>query len=187
MMKWTIACSFFAAALMPCGIHALEPGWKKIPADAEDYEESDLLTPDFATIKPLVPRDELLTNLRVQSPDKRVEFAFAGRFVKGMGKGIEARKLPLPLREGEKVVSRVPSEKKIKAEEGGDYILYDEQITVAGPDNAYTRHFKIVLSTGTLPGTSTMLWEFQVKDDKARAEYAPLYAKFKQGVSLGED
>jgi transcriptional regulator NrdR family protein len=42
-------------------------------------------------------------------------------------------------------------------------------------------------STSTLPGASSILWEFRAADQRARKRYAAAYRKFKDSLEIGED
>jgi len=160
--------------------------WLKWPADA-GHDDSFMRYPsNFKVIPSLVKSGESeLLNLRVQSPGGEVVFAYTAIRARGMPAKVKDRAIEIPLAKGEKVVERKPVEKKIESEYGA-YILWDEAVTVEGPNHAYTRYFLRQLSTSNLPGASSGLWEFKVTGEDARKRFQEVYAQFKKTVSLGE-
>ena len=174
---------------------ASDSKWKQWPANADDHEgllTSLRIPPKFKRIQPLVPDSErTLINGRFRSPDGNAEFAITAIWPRQMANSVKARSIKLPLLPGESVVKRTPKDEKITwlGEDGksGEYIHHFEDITVEGPKGAYTRYFRIELSTSSLPGTFSMLWEFKAANESARKAYQSTYKKFKEGLSLGED
>lgn len=166
----------------------LHAEWQRWPDEGEASTNPSIAIPDgFRKIRPLVPEPEepALINARVRSPDGAVEFAVLANSARGMPPTIESRKLNPVLREGERITKSSTTSEVIESDYG-DYLHYTEHIVVQGPDNAYTRYFRIQLSTGNLAGASTVLWEFLTKDEKSRKEYQATYQRFFEEVDFGE-
>ncbi len=106
--------------------------------------------------------------------------------VRDLAPTLEARAIRLPLLEGERVVKREPLWRNVNFH-NSRFKHYEVAITVEGPKNAYTRYFRIELSTGSLPNAFSILWEFKVADEKTRRDFQEIYRNFKKRVNLGED
>jgi len=150
-------------------------------------DDASIRIPAAFTIIPSLARTpvEPLLNVRVRSSEGSVEFALAAISARGLPNTVEARALALPLAPGERIVSRSPSTRALRGETG-DYVHFNEDITVEGPGGAYTRYFRRELSTSNLPGASSVLWEFKVTGDKARKSHQEAYRQFKKSHTLGE-
>src|SRR5437016_4816066 len=125
----------FLAVLLfaPRASRAADAPWTLWPAGSRDYEPSLRIPPNFKKIPPLVHRaDPMMLNGRFRSPDGTAEFAVTAVYARHLEGTVKARTIDLPLLPGERITERTPKERKIKAEEG-DYVLYDEDITVEGP------------------------------------------------------
>jgi len=160
---------------------------KEAQNEPHHYKATVDVPPGFVRINTgLRDLDHTLINTRVIAPDKTVVFGVYMLNVRGLPKNVDARKIPLPLMKGEKVVDREPSVRTVKVDSDIRYQQYSEQITVSGPNNSYTRYFHLKLSTGSLPGASATLWELQVANDNARKKYQKTYLKFKASLETGE-
>lgn len=169
--------------------HAGEDRWTQWPVGREDYEPSCQVPPGFQPMPPVARyfgSAPLSLNERFRSEDGSAEFAVTAISPRGLPPTAEARAIPLPLLPGERVASREP-ERKSMSIHGTRAEHYHESIAVVGPENAYTRYFSVELSTSDLPLASSMLWEFKVKDEKARKRFQSIYREFKERVNLGED
>lgn len=162
-----------------------ETQWRKWPRGTQDSEASVRIPATFKVVVPGVKQSEkMLINGRFRSPDGAVEFAVAVTYVRGMERSVGARSISLPLLSGERVIARTPATRKVKSEYG-DYVLYEEDITVERPKKSYTRYFRIELSTGSLSGASSCLWEFKAADERSQKAYQAIYRQFKKTLDLG--
>jgi len=130
--------------------------------------------------------DHTLINTRIQSSDRTVAFGVYMLNVRSLSENVNARKIQLPLKRGEKVVDRESSVRNVKLDGGIRYQHYSEQITVSGPNHSYTRYFNLQVTTGSVPGAASVLWELQVANDSARKKYQKIYRQFKGSLDGGE-
>jgi len=126
----------------------------------------------------------LLLDARFRSPDRKVEFAVAVFHVRRLPADPAMRRIAVRLARGEKIIDHQSNRRKAVGEHG-EYWLYDEETTVGG--DGYTRYLRHSFSTGSLPGASSVLWEFRVADEKARQNYAAAYRRFRDSLEIEED
>ena len=184
--------SLFFAAFLICAL-ARDSEAKRWPADADEFATTIGIPEGFTPVRwkppainPSAKEAPLLLEARFRSPDGKAEFAVAIYHVRHVPSGPEARRIAVPLARGEKITDRKTTRRKIAGPDGGnDYWVHEEATTVSGP--GYTRYLLNSLSTSSLPGATSDLWEFRVADEAARKRYAAAYRKFKESLQLGED
>lgn len=164
--------------------------WKRWPGQGEEFAATIAIPPGFTLVRArqlastVSAEHEPLLDARFRSADRKVEFALIVYYVRQWSPALETRRITAAIAHGEKVIERKSSRKQFTGEHG-DYFLYDEEMTVAG--GGYTRYLLNSFSTSTLPGASSVLWEFRVTDEKSRRDYSAIYKKFKESLDIGED
>ena len=163
--------------------------WNTWPAGVkpDDHVAFVHYPPEFKVIESLVPKgDDTLLNGRFRSADGSVEFALTVVNVRHRAPDLKSRVIPLPLQKGDKIVEKTNTQKTIKGE-GGEYLHYDEAVTVAGAKEGSTRYFRLETTTARLPMSVALLWEYKATSERARKTFQIAYTKFTQSLNLGED
>lgn len=183
--------SFLLAGIFVCALARGEEA-KRWPAGADEFATTIGVPEGFSPVRWKPPainaagkKAPLLLDARFRSPDGKVEFAVAIYYVRHAPSGADARRIAFSLARGEKITNRKTSRRRIAGRDGGDYWVYENAATVSGP--GYTRYLLNSLSTSSLPGATSDLWEFRVADEETRKRYAASYRKFKESLEVGED
>jgi len=165
--------------------------WKRWPEKADEFATTVLVPTGFTLIRTQPPvlgkgagDASLLLDARFRSPDRKVELAVAVFHVRGASTKPEMRRIAVRLAPGEKVIDSQSSRKKATGEHG-DYWIYEEETTVRG--SGYTRYLRHSFSTGSLPGASSIVWEFRAADESARINYAAAYRRFRDSLEIEAD
>jgi hypothetical protein len=187
-IRSSVSVCLLVLILMQRSVHGDEG--KRWPEKAGEFAATIAAPPGFMPVRPHGPAlasraaQNKLLDARFRSVDRKVEFAVTVYYVRHLPQTTEKRRIAAIIADGEKVIERKTSRKRFTGEHG-DYWLYDEELSVAG--DGYTRYLLNSFSTGTLPGASSVLWEFRAADDNSRRRYAPLYRRFKDSLDIGED
>jgi len=184
--KWVIGC--LASVICAALVGQDNQGWTPWPKVAFDQEMKGYIEvpPGFKAIEPLAePEENTGLNGRFRSSDGRAEFAIVDKNTRFYPGGVDARRIKFPITSEEKVISRETEEREVVVENYPPYLNYGEHVTVKGP--GYTRYLKLELTTGSIPGCFSILWEFKVTDDKALKDYRDTYRKFKESYVTGFD
>lgn len=163
--------------------------WKRWPEKADEFTDTIAVPPGFVVVRSQPPpvhqgkeKAPPLLHARFRSPDGKAEFAVTVYYVRHVSSEPEMRRIDVKLGRGEKVTGRKSSREKLSGEHG-DYWGYDEETTVGGA--GYTRYLLNSFSTSTLPGASSIQWEFRAADEDARKRYAETYRRFKDSFEGG--
>lgn len=182
--------TYLLASIVACSLaHGEE--WKRWPEKASQFANTIAVPPGFARLRSQAPsvqqgeeKSPLLLHARFRSPDGKAEFAVTVYYVRHVSAELEMRRIAVVLGRGEKVSDHASSREKLSGEHG-DYWHYDEETDVSGA--GYTRYLLNCFSTGTLPGASSIQWEFRADDERARKRYAATYQRFKDSLQHLED
>ena len=163
----------------------------RYPEKAGEFATTVVVPPSFTAIRSARSaigagqgKAPLLLDARFRSPDRNVEFAVAVFHVRRLPATPAMRRITVRLARGEKIIDHQSSRRKAVGEHG-EYWLYDEETTVDG--DGYTRYLRHSFSTGSLPGASSILWEFRATDDTTRKSYAAAYRRFRDSLEIEED